>query len=368
MDCLLTVLGGVLQRRRICGAASVVAAITTLLAAACSAGGGSPSGPSSTPAALTGTLTGSGSTFQLTFQQLAIHGFKFVQPGVTIKYRADGSGRGRADLAAGVVDYAATDSAPIPPAEVPNFKGRTVLYFPVVIGPITVAYNLPEVQDLRLSGPVTAGIFQGTITHWNDPAIAADNPGVTLPDIPITIVHRQDSSGTTQNFALFLVDSAPQVWKLGSSSMVNWPASSRAASGNIGVASIVRSTLGAVGYVDFADAKDFGLTYALIRNQAGRYIVPSPTSASAAASQVHVNPDLTFSAIWAPGASSYPITYQSWDVVYERQPNATVARMLLAWLGYLLGDGQTMLLSLNYAPLPSSIDQLAARQLSKISS
>jgi phosphate transport system substrate-binding protein len=316
---------------------------------------------------LTGTLTGTGSTFQFTFQQRAIAGFRAVQPGVQVDYLGGGSTTGRANLAAGIVNFAGSDTAPIPTAELARFRGRTVLYFPVVIGPIAVAYNLEDVGKLQLTGPVIAGIFQGTITKWDDPAIAADNPGVKLPGTQITIVRRSDSSGTTQNFTQFLVDSAPQIWKLGSDSMIQWPANSLPGLGNAGVASIIKGTPGAIGYVDFADAKAADLTYARIKNLAGHYVMPSSTSASAAASQVSVNPDLTFSAVWAPGGASYPITYQSWVLVYAEQPTETDVKMLLAWLGYLLGDGQTLLLGLNYAPLPSSIDQMAARQLSKIS-
>jgi phosphate transport system substrate-binding protein len=344
-------------------------ATTALLAAACSSGGGTRASISTPrPPALTGTLVGSGSTFQLTFQQNAIASFRSVQPGVSIDYDGGGSSRGRAELAAGLVSFAGSDTAPIPASEVANFNGRTVLYFPVVIGPITISYNLPTVPHLRLSGPVIAGIFQGTITTWNDPAIAADNPGVKLPSIPIIVARRSDSSGTTQNFTQFLVDSAPQVWKLGSGAMINWPADSRPGGGNDGVAAIIKRAPGAVGYVDLADAKANGLTYASIKNRAGRYVVPTPTSASAAASQVSVRPDLTFSAIWAPGAGSYPITYQSWVLVYAQQPNANEAKLLLTWIGYLLGDGQTLLFGLGYAPLPSSIDQLAVRQLRAITS
>jgi phosphate transport system substrate-binding protein len=349
------------------GVATAVVAATALLAISCSSGGGSRASiPSPTAPALSGMLSGGGSTFQLTLQRAAISAFKSVQPGIKVAYVGSGSGQGRADLAAGVVDFAGSDTAPIPASEVANFNGRKVLYFPVLIGPITVAFNLPDIRILRLSGPVIADIFQGTITNWSDPAIAADNPGRTLPDIPITAVHRSDSSGTTQNFAKFLAESAPQVWKLGSDSLINWPAGSRSAMGNRGVASLVKSTVGAISYVDFADAKAAGLTFAEIKNRAGSYVMPSATSASAAASQVSVQPDLTFSAVWAAGAGSYPITYQSWDLVYARQPDANDAKLLLAWIGYLLGDGQTLLVGLNYAPLPSSIDQLAVRQLNKI--
>jgi phosphate transport system substrate-binding protein len=346
---------------------TVIIAATALLAAACFSGGGNAAHISAPPPqSLHGTLTGNGSTFQVTFLRRAISGFKSVQPGLTIHYVGDGSGKGRAALAAGVVNFAGSDTAPIPAAELASFKGKTVLYFPVLIGPITVSYDLPGVRTLRLSAPVIAGIFEGSVTKWSDPAIAADNPGVKLPGTAIVVAHRSDSSGTTQNFTRFLVDAAPRVWQLGSGSLISWPARSRAARGNEGVAAIVKSTPGAIGYVDLAHAKAAGLTYALIKNMAGRYVVPSPVSASAAASQVSVEPDLVFSAIWAPGASSYPITYQSWELVYQQQPNATDAKMLLAWLGYLLGDGQNLLLGLNYAPLPSGIDQMAVDELSRI--
>ena len=345
-------------------AAGVAFAATAVLMAACSSSSGNSSGSSS----LSGTLNGSGSTFQTTFQQAAISAFKSVQSGITVNYGAGGSGKGRTDLASGVVNFAGSDTAPIPADEVANFKGKTVLYFPVVVGPITISYNLSGITNLKLDGPVLAGIFQAKITKWNDPAITALNPGVKLPSTAITIARRSDSSGTTQNFSHFLVDAAPGVWKLGSSSTINWPASSRGGNGNGGVASIIKSTSGAIGYVDYADAKAAGLTYASIKNSAGAYVAPSTTAASDAASHAAVAPNLTYSAIWQPGATSYPITYQSWDLVYQKQPNANDVKQLKAWLGYLVGDGQKLLPSLNYAALPSNIDQMAKAQLSKISS
>src|ERR1019366_8592590 len=184
--------------------------------------------------------------------------------------------------------------------------------------------------------------------------IAADNPGVKLPSTPIAIAVRSDSSGTTANFSNFLAKAAGSAWTLGTNSTIKWPANSHAGSGNGGVAQIVKSTPGAIGYVDYATAKASGLTFASVKNSAGNYVVPSPTSASAAASQVTVKPDLTFSAIDAAGAQSYPITYQSWDLVYETQPNANDAKMLQAYIGYLLGAGQQLLSQLGYAPLPAN--------------
>jgi phosphate transport system substrate-binding protein len=354
-------------------AAAWGAIAAAILLAGCSAAapaGGASAGGSlaaADSAVLSGTINASGSTFQLTFQEVAISGFRSVQPGITVNYDGVGSGDGRDDLAARMVDFAGSDS-PIPPAEVASFKGREVLYFPVVTGPVTLSYHLAHVPRLRLSAAVIAGIFAGRIKAWDDPAIAADNPGVTLPAMPITLAVRSDSSGTTANFTEFLVEAAGAGWPLGTSSTIKWPAGSKTAKGNGGVAQVVKSTPGAIGYVDYATAKGAGLTYASVENKDGHYVTPSPESAALAASQVALKPNETFSAVWAGGSGSYPITYQSWDLVYARQPNANDASMLRAYLGYLLGAGQDLLPQLGYAPLPSRIDQQAQAQLTKITS
>jgi len=360
-----------LRRRRQVTTAGL--AVCALALAACSSSSSSSSSTTSSSsasssassAALSGTLNGSGSTLQLTYQEAAISAFKSVQSGMTVNYGAGGSGKGRTDLASNVVQYAASDS-PIPSSEASTFKG-TVLYFPDVIAPVTVSYNLSGLsKPLQLSAPVIASIFQAKITTWNNSAIAADNPGVTLPSTPITIAVRSDSSGTTQNFTQFLVDATGDGWTLGTSSTIKWPSTARAGNGNGGVASIVKSTPGAVGYVDYSDAKASGLTFANIKNSAGDYVAPSVAGATAAADSVTVKPNLTFSAIWASGASSYPITAQSWVLVYESQPNANTAKLLQAWVGYLIGAGQSLLPDLGFAPLPASIQSMAKAQLSKI--
>jgi phosphate transport system substrate-binding protein len=345
-------------------AAAMALGVTAFSVAACSSSSNHNAGSGSS---LSGTLNASGSTFQLTFQQAAIAAFKSVQPNITVNYGGGGSGKGRTDLSSGTVNFAGSDS-PIPSDEMANFKGKTVLYFPVITGPITVSYNLSGVSSLKLTPTVIANIFQGKITKWNDPAIAQLNSGVHLPSTPITIARRSDSSGTTANFSLFLQDAVPSVWKLGSSSTINWPASSRGGDGNGGVAQIVKSTPGAIGYVDYADAKASGLTYASVQNADGNYVAPSIAGATAAAQQATVAPNLTFAAVWAHGSTSYPITYQSWDLVYAKQPSKKTADLLKAYLGYLLGDGQKLLTSLSYAPLPANIDAKAKAQLSKITS
>src|SRR6266550_7129395 len=354
---------------------SVVALAVTLGACSSSSSSSTAGGASSSSSAssgggsskLSGTLNASGSTFQLTFQQEAIAAFKSVQPNMTVNYGGGGSGKGRTDLAAGTVQFAGSDS-PIPAKEASGFTGKTILYFPVIIGPITMAYNLSGVSNLKLSPAAIVGIFSVKIKTWNDPAIKADNSVANLPSTAITLAVRSDSSGTTQNFTQFLVDATGSAWSLGSSSTIKWPSSARAASGNPGVAQVVKSTPGAIGYVDYATAKASGLSTASVKNKDGSFVAPSPASATAAAASVTAKPDLTFAAVWQGGASAYPITYQSWDLVNAKQPTANDAAMLKAYLGYLLGDGQKLLEQIGLAPLPTSLDQQAVAQLDKITS
>jgi phosphate transport system substrate-binding protein len=354
-------------------------AICAVALAACSSSSSSSTTSSSTSTStgtasasaassnLSGTLNGSGSSFQLVYQQTAIQSFKSVQPNMTVNYGGGGSGKGRTDLASGVVNFAGSDS-PIPAAEQANFSGKTVLYFPVFLGPIAIAYNLSGVSNLKLDATVLAEIFSGKITSWNNSAITALNSGVSLPNTPITIAVRSDSSGTTQNFSLYLEKAAGSAWTLGSSSTIKWPGTARAGNGNGGVAQIVKSTPGAIGYVDYADAKASSLSMASIKNSSGAYIAPSPASASAAGDGITIAPDLTFHAVNSPNAQAYPITYQSWVLVYEMQSSANNAAMLKAYVGYLIGSGQQLLTNLGYAPLPSSLQQQAQAQLSKITS
>src|SRR5215472_9651354 len=343
-------------------ATGIALVAVTSFAAACSSSGGGGGGSSS----LSGRLDASGSTFQLTFQQAAIQQFKTVQPNITVNYGGGGSGKGRTDLSSNVVQFAGSDS-PIPSDETASFKGKTVLYFPVIMGPITMSYNLSGIKNLKLTPQVISDIFQAKIKTWNDPAIKALNPGVNLPSTPITLAVRSDSSGTTQNFSLFLEKSSPD-WKLGSSSTISWPSGAHAGMGNGGVAQIIKTTPGAIGYVDYADAKASGLSFASVKNKDGAYVAPSSSAASAAGKTVTVAPNLTFAAVWQSGATAYPITYQSWVLVYQHQSSASTAKNLKAYIGYLLGDGQKLLPSLGYAPLPSNIDQKAKAQLSKIGS
>ena len=238
----------------------------------------------------------------------------------------------------------------------------------MIVGPITVSYNLSGVsKPLQLTPTVIANIFQGKITKWNDPAIASLNSGVKLPSTAITIARRSDSSGTTANFSLFLEDST-KAWKLGSSSTINWPSSSRGGNGNGGVAQIVKSTPGAIGYVDYADAKASGLSFADVQNTSGKFIAPSTTAASAAAASAKVAPEPDVRRGLVGRRHRLPDHLPVVGPGLREAAECEHVKMLKAYLGYLLGPGQQLLPSLSYAPLPANLDQMAKAQLSKITS
>jgi phosphate transport system substrate-binding protein len=365
-------------RKGVLTALALVAALG-LTAAACggddgdsssstTAAAGSASGAgqaTTTQAQVTATLASSGATFPKAFYEESIASFKKVQPGITQAYGAGGSGKGRQDLADQLVDWAGSD-APVPDADLPKFKGGKVLYFPTVSAPITVSYNLSGVDKLQLSADTIAKIFQRQIRTWNDAAIAADNPGVKLPATNITVAHRSDGSGTTQNFTGFLVAAAPTTWTLKTGSTVEWPADTQAANGNAGVASIVKGTDGAIGYVDLSDAKATGLKFASVKNQAGKYVAPTIEGTEAALSTAQVQPNLIYNPIWAPGDASYPISAPTWILVYQTQTDKNKGAALKAWLGYVLGDAQDTANDLDFANLPDNILDPALAQIDQI--
>lgn len=311
------------------------------------------------------TLNASGSTFQKAFQESAIELFTKAHSNIKINYGGGGSGKGRTDLAEMVTDFAGSDS-PFKDDEAANAKGGPVLYFPVLLGAISVTYNVQGVDKLQLSPETLAKIFQRDIKKWNDPLIAADNAGVTLPDADIVVAHRADGSGTTDNFTKYLSGAASAVWKLKSGSTVEWPADTQAGQGNSGVAQLVKSTKNSIGYVDQSDAKASGLQSAWIKNAAGTFVEPTAQSASAAAEGIEVKDNLTFSALNGKATGAYPITYQSWVIVYEKQTNKAKGAALKLYLSYLLTEAQAMLPELDFAPLPKDLAQKAIAQLDKI--
>ncbi len=310
------------------------------------------------------TLNASGSSFQMTLEQSALAAFTQANPSITINYAGGGSAKGKQDLADKVVDFAGTDSA-VKPEDLGKFKGATLLYFPIAAAPIAVTYKLGGVAKLQLSAETVAGIFQGDIAKWDDAKIKADNPGVTMPSTNITIVHRSDGSGTTSNFTKFLVAAATN-WKLDKGDTITWPKNSVGAEKNTGVASAVTQTDGAIGYVDFADAKKANLAMASIKNAAGEWSLPSLEGAAAALANVKVADDLTFTAANAAGPGVYPITAPTWVLVYAKQPDKAKGEAVKAYLNFLLTDGQTLAPTVNYAALPTDLAAKAKDQLSKL--
>ena len=339
-----------------------------LLAAACGGGDGSPAPPAAGTAtrepALSATLNASGATFPKGFYEVAVAAYKKVQPGVTVNYSATGSGAGRQALQDGVVDFAGSDGL-VNPNDRSKYKGEFV-YIPTVAAPITVSYNLTDVKDLTLDADTIAKIFQRQIKQWDHEAIAAQNPGVRLPATDITVAHRADGSGTTENFTKYLGAAAPNTWALRSGSTVEWPNDTQAGNGNQGVAQIVKSTAGAVGYVDLSDAKASGLQFAKVKNKSGKAVVADLAGTTAALAGAQVNPDLSYNPLNAEGADAYPITAPTWILVYKNQGDRAKGEAIKSFLRFVVGDGQKLAEDVDYAPLPTALQQKAIAQIDSI--
>jgi phosphate transport system substrate-binding protein len=246
-----------------------------------------------------------------------------------------------------------------------------VLHFPTVLGADVVTYNLPEVSaPIRLSGPLVADIFLGKITKWNDPRLAAENAGVTLPDRSILVVHRTDGSGTTFIFTDYL-SSVSKAWESGPGrgKEVKWPVG-LGGKGNEGVAGAVKQTAGSIGYVELAYAKQNRLAVAHIRNAAGNYVEPTVESITAAAegamSTLGANSDYRISIVNPAGANAYPIASFTWLLVYQSQPNAEKGKKLVDFLRWMYDAGQQSAAALDYAPLPQTLARTLTERLAKI--
>jgi phosphate transport system substrate-binding protein len=339
-----------------CGSSS---SSTTTSAAA--SGSGSSSGGSA-------TISGAGSTFAAPIYQQ--WGSNLKGQGLTVNYNPVGSGAGIASLQSATVNFAGSDPA-MKPEEEKAAKGP-VEQFPVAFGAITVSYNLSGVKSgIKLDGPTLANIYLGKIKTWNDPAIKSLNPGMSLPSTSITVVHRSDASGTTKGFATYLSAYSPAWTKAAGmpDKTVKWPTGT-GASGNSGVAAAIKQTAGAIGYVEQAYALQNGFTFASMKNSSGKYIAPSLSAASAAAEGITVPPNLAISTINSPNPAAYPITSQTFVIVYKDMCKAgasqSVASGVKKFITYGLGAGQGVAKQLDYAPLPSSLLSKAQAQLSDL--
>jgi phosphate transport system substrate-binding protein len=331
------------------------AALLALGLAACGSSSSSSSSTSSSGSAT--TISGAGSTFAApVYEQWA----SSLSP-LTVNYQAVGSGAGITSLESKTVDFGASDP-PLKPADEEAIakNGSPAVQIPMFLGAITVSYNLPGVKTgLKLEGKTIANIYLGKIKTWNDPEIAALNPGVTLPSTAITVIHRSDSSGTTSGFTSFLAATDPEFKsKVGEGKDVQWPVGT-GAKGNAGVAGAVQQTTGAVGYVEQAYALQHNFTYASVKNKSGNFIAPTLASTSAAGEGVTVPANLGIKVIDSPAANAYPITSQTFVVVNKDLCKAgqseSVAKGVVKFIDYGLNAGQSILGQADYAGLPASI-------------
>lgn len=301
-------------------------------------------------------LTGAGATFPYPIYSKWFAEYGKLQP-VRINYQSQGSGAGIRQITEGTVDFGASD-APMTDEELA--KRPDVLHVPTVLGSVTVAYNLPGLaQPLRLDGETLGGMFMGQVKKWNDPRIAALNPGVALPATDILPVYRTDGSGTTYVFTDYLATVSP-AWLqgVGRGKSVRWPAG-LGAKGNEGVTGQVRQTPGAIGYVELAYAMQSGLPVAAIRNAAGQFVQPSPEATSAAASEIgpllQQHPDFRLSIVNAPGAQAYPIASFTYLLIPQNVEDCEKARAMVEMVRWALTEGGPMARELHYAPLPDAV-------------
>ena len=312
-------------------------------------------------------LTGSGSTFDAPFFAVAFANYQQLHPSVTITYAVVGSSAGIAAISANQVNFGASD-VPMNASELAAAKGGPITQVPVDLGGEGLAYNLslPAGARLHLTGPVLAEIFLGQVTRWNDPAITALNPGITLPPAAIDVVHRSDGSGTTYIFSNYLAAVSP-AWaaRVGAGKTLRWPAG-QGAEGNGGVATAVNRTPFSIGYIEQAYSVGLTLPFAAIRNQAGNYVIPSAQTVAADAAQKPAITPADFSIVNQPGATSYPISGYSWALVYTHQPSQATGQALVTMLDWLTHDGQAYAAANGYVPLPPQIQQLAQTMLQQV--
>jgi len=315
-----------------------------------------------------GSLTGTGSTAVVPTMSKWATEYNKLYPGVKVNYQGTGSGNGRTQFLAKTVDFAGTDAF-LSDKQFAQAGGPTAaLHIPITMWGVTIPYNVPGVTArLKLDGPTLANIYLGHITNWNDPAIAALNSGVALPDLPIAVVHRSDGSGTTFNFTDYLNKVSPE-WQstVGSNTVVNWPLGI-GGQGSDGVTQLVKQTEGAIGYVEVSYATQNNIPYALLKNQAGNFVDASSANVSAAAENLintSIPADLRYSVTNAPGANSYPIAATTWLLVYADQTQDPNKGELLAYfLWWASHEGQAFSDALGYAPLPPSIVQRVEQQI-----
>jgi phosphate transport system substrate-binding protein len=336
------------------------------------AGGGATATTSGEP--VSGTINGSGSTAQAAAMQAWVAGFQQKNPNAQINYDPVGSGGGRTAFLAGGADFAGSDAA-LKDDEFTKSKEQCgadgAIDLPHYISPIAIAYNLPDVKTLKLTPDTAAGIFSGQIKKWNDPKLAADNAGVTLPDKDINPVHRSDESGTTQNFTDYLHAASPSIWT--QEAAQSWPDGfgGEGAQGTSGVVAAIKAGEGSVGYADASQVGDLGVAQVKVGND---FVT---LSAEAAAKAVEVSDkvpgrnqyDLSFKLNRTPTEPGvYPITLVSYHIVCQTYKDAAKAKLVKAFMGYVGSQAgqEAAAQAAGSAPMTSELQQQVATAVSHI--
>ncbi|MGA1129509.1 MAG: phosphate ABC transporter substrate-binding protein PstS [Chthoniobacterales bacterium] len=309
-------------------------------------------------------LSGAGATFPAPLYQRWSVDYHAEHPDVQVNYQSVGSGAGVKNFIQGVVDFGASDAA-MTDAEMAKSPRGAVL-IPATAGSVVLAYNLPGLDSLRLSREALAGIFLGTITKWNDPAIAGSNPGVVLPDQSIAVAYRSDGSGTTFIFTQHMSAISPAFDdEVGFDKSVSFPVGI-GGKGNEGVTALIKQTPGTIGYVEYGYAKNNGLSMAAIENKSGNFVAPTPESGAATLASVEMPENLRIWPVDPAGAQDYPIVSFSWLLLYSKYDDAAKLAALKNFVNYGLTEGQTVSDELGYIPLPASVVAKAKAALESV--
>jgi phosphate transport system substrate-binding protein len=340
---------------------------TVVLLAACGGEQPSATSPSQKPAGGGRVINGAGATFPYPIYSKWFDEYGKSHPGARINYQSIGSGGGIKQLSAKTVFFGASDM-PMTDDQLKSAPGP-VLHFPTVLGGVVPIYNVEGVaQPLKFTGPLIADIYLGKIMKWNDAAIARVNPGVKLPATDIAVVHRSDGSGTTFIFCDYLSKVSPEYkTKVGASTSVEWP-TGVGAKGNEGVSGLVKQTPGAIGYVELIYALQNKIPFGAVQNKAGNFVTASLDSVTAAAAGASTNmpEDFRVSITNADGKDAYPLSSFTWMLFYQNADDKQMARTMVDFMKWALGDGQNLAPGLGYAPLPKPIVDKEMTALGKI--
>jgi phosphate transport system substrate-binding protein len=311
-------------------------------------------------------INGAGATFPYPIYSKWFDEYTKVDPSVRFNYQSIGSGGGQKQIMAQTVDFGASDG-PMSDENLAKAPGK-LLHIPTVAGAVVISYNLPGNPALTFDGDTIADMYLGKIKKWNDPKIAALNPGVKLPDNDVVVVHRSDGSGTTFIFTDYLSKVSPE-WKqkVGNNTSVKWP-TGLGAKGNEGVSGQVKQVPGAIGYVELIYALQNKMDFAQLKNAAGKVVKPSLESVTAALSTAEIPDDFRFSMTNAPGPDAYPISGATWLLVYQQQKDPSKGKKLIEFLKWAMSKGEGMAKALDYAPLPDSVQQRVLKRIDEIKS